>query len=211
METPFWLTDYRILYVNDLYLQFYPNKDMTRIEQLNSIARFSWYSLIIFIILGQNKKWIYLPILILLLTIALFYLDKNDQRKKSEQNAIDQATNRQDMLIKKKKCRKPTKNNPFMNSSLNDVLTSGTIDDQEPPCDITDPKIKEQVKQNFEEDLYQNVGDLFGKKHSDRQFYTVNHEFDTLKYANFLFKKKDTCKKDGTGCLKYNDLRYHKN
>ena len=68
----FWLDEPSILYRNKNYLNFFPQYEMTRVEQLNAITRFCIYSILLLIIFGRNEKWIYIPIIIIIL-VVIFY------------------------------------------------------------------------------------------------------------------------------------------
>ena len=43
----FWTNNFKILYNNENYLNFLPNKSMSRFEQLNAITRFCLYLIIL--------------------------------------------------------------------------------------------------------------------------------------------------------------------
>ena len=58
-KIPFWLDDFSILYNNDNYLNFFPKKNTSRNEQLNSITRFFLYMMIIFYAFDLDEKYIY--------------------------------------------------------------------------------------------------------------------------------------------------------
>lgn len=103
-------------------------------------------------------------------------------------------------------CRRPTKDNPFMNPTLADIGK----DDVPVACNADDEDIKNEIKETFNEDLYRDVEDLFDVKNSQRQFYTVPTSMprDTMKFANWLYKTPSTCKSDQQRCLKHEDLRF---
>lgn len=103
-------------------------------------------------------------------------------------------------------CRKPTKENPFMNPSILDYNT------EDPPaaCNVDDDYINDSMNVNFNHDLFRNVDDLWERENSQRQFYTVpnstipNNQTD---FAKWLYKVDKTCKEDQVKCLRYEDLR----
>jgi hypothetical protein len=82
MENTFWLNDIKVLYEDNNYMRFIPTMNMTRIEQLNSIARFCFYWIILIIIINRESNYLALPVLILIFTIALYLLDKNSKNDK---------------------------------------------------------------------------------------------------------------------------------
>lgn len=104
-------------------------------------------------------------------------------------------------------CRKPTRDNPFMNPTITDY----NVDDPPQACNADDEDIKDEIKMNFNKDLYRNVEDLWEKKNSQRQFYTLpttSVPNDQDGFAKWLYKSPYTCKEDNMQCLKYDDVRY---
>ncbi len=108
---------------------------------------------------------------------------------------------------RKDSCRKPTRNNPFMNPNLTDYNNG------DPPaaCNMDDDGIKEEIVVNFNDNLYRNVEDLWEKKNSQRQFFTLPSTSipnNQKEFANWLYKNPSTCKEEQTNCLRYEDLRF---
>ncbi len=104
------------------------------------------------------------------------------------------------------KCRKPTTDNPFMNSSIDDFNTDN------PPvaCNSDDDEIQKDIKLKFNQDIYRDVEDVFDRKNSQRQFYTVpnNTPNDQEAFARWCYKFPSTCKTDQQRCLNYDDVRF---
>jgi hypothetical protein len=104
------------------------------------------------------------------------------------------------------RCRKPTKENPFMNASILDFNTAN------PPraCNADDEDIDNHIRLSFHEDMYRNLDDVFNRKNSQRQFFTVHHNTpnDQEAFARWAYKFPETCKTNQTRCLKYQDLRF---
>ena len=84
-KIPFWLDDFNILYNNDNYLQFYPKKNTSRNEQLNSITRFFLYMMIIFYAFDLEEKYIYIPFSFIVAT-SLIYCSNNNSKSKNIKN-----------------------------------------------------------------------------------------------------------------------------
>lgn len=109
-------------------------------------------------------------------------------------------------------CRKPTKDNPFVNPPITDLNT----DNSPMPCnsnDIIDDQIIKETEgdDKFNADLYRNVSDLFNVKNGLRQFYTVPSPGvpnDQEGFANWCYKTEGTCKENQEQCLRYEDLRF---
>lgn len=108
-------------------------------------------------------------------------------------------------LYQKNKCRLPTVDNPFMNPSVDDF----NKEDVPVACNSDDDDIHKNIDLKFNQDLYRDVEDVFNKKNSQRQFFTVAHNIpnDQEAFAKWLYKFPPTCKEDQTRCLRYQDLR----
>ena len=68
--------------------------------------------------------------------------------------------------------------------------------------------IKEQIENKFEINLYKDVGDIFGKENSQRQYYTnpvTTIPNDQQKFANWLYNTRPSCKEgNGIQCIRNN-------
>lgn len=228
----FWISDPTVLYKNQKYLEFFPTSKMTRIKQLNSITRFCIYFLLIAIITEKSELWIQIPITIIIFVAILYYIFEYDTKGMNEElyrlkgvrdndehfnesNDYDSNGKYKNKIkysfedykqYKKSSCRIPTKDNPFMNPTSNDF----EIEDPPEACNADDDEIKEKISECFNDRLFMDVGDLFERENSQRQFFTVPqmNPPDQTAFANWLFKTDDICKVDQTKCLRYEDLRY---
>lgn len=256
----FWSDDPSILYKNNKYLEFVPTVDMTRVEQLNAITRFSIYFLILACITNKSEIWIQLPILIIIFTYVLFLIYDSDNsgklheiekfinseksvnlinkvKSKSDSDIILEAGdyNEQNKLVTDKyqsskqhnsykqhnkhsfdkfneylkaTCRKPTPDNPFMNTTINDF----GIELPPQACNIDDDDIQEKINDSFNQDLFMDVSDLFERQNSQRQFYAIpnSNPPDTIGFANWLYSPESTCKINQSKCGAFEDLRYNR-
>ncbi len=107
----------------------------------------------------------------------------------------------------KNSCRRPTKENPFMNTPVTDFGKENIP----VACNVDDDDIKENMERYFNVDLYRDVGDLFDTKNSQRIWYTTpvtQIPNDQEGFANWLYKTDDICKVNQGSCLRYEDLRF---
>lgn len=113
---------------------------------------------------------------------------------------------------KREKCTKPTVANPFGNFTMADMMTfddKGNIVDRAGACDMNDPEIKKMVDESFNNNLYKDVTDVFGKTSSQRNYYAAPSSTlvnDRESFQNWLYLSPKTCKESGD-CLQYEDLR----
>ena len=107
-------------------------------------------------------------------------------------------------------CRIPTKDNPFMNPLLSDFGSNKS----KPACPSYNNKGVQRVTEDlFEEDLYKDINDIFGKENSQRQFFSVPgnsvpNDRDT--FMKWCYKTPPTCKEgNGLQCMA-NQLGEHR-
>lgn len=110
------------------------------------------------------------------------------------------------------KCTPPTVDNPFMNVTMKDYLNikDGKTVNEPPACDTALPETKKQIDDTFNNNLFHDVNDVFGKMNSQRQFYTM--PWTTIpnrqdEFARWLYLNPKTCKEDQDFCLRYEDVR----
>lgn len=290
----FWLDDLTVLYKDSNYIKFIPTPNMTRVEQLNALSRFSMYSIILLTAFGKTDSIIYIPIVGLIVLIILYNVFKVDEKGKKQEllrmkrkikspvtsepeinyrtyivdvdgesrvvdiDDLEQAEYEADLdpdqdtkynleagyidsngdlqygsnyratsavetdadkidynldelrLYQQNTCRKPTKDNPFMNSSVADFNTNAVMPCAVMPHNADDEDIHNDVELKFNEDMYRDLEDIFNRKNSQRQFFSIAHNIpnDQEAFARWNYKMPATCKTDQSRCLKYQDLRY---
>ena len=201
---PFWLDDWKILFVNGNYYRFFPSRKMTKIEKLNAMTRFFIYLLILFILFGKTHDYIYIPLIGIIVIIVIYFIQKNDVDD-SQKELFCQD----DKCIEPDVCYGPTKDNPFMNILLTDYMDNPN---RPKACSILDKNTRESVEKFYEQNLLRDVDDLYNKGHARRQFYTTpvtTIPNDQTGFAQWLYNTAaETCKVDQTNCLKYEDIRY---
>ena len=191
MSEPFWSNSIKILYSNDKLKYFFPKKNMTLEEKLNSIVRLSFYISIIMILYSKKHHFIY----VWGITLILTYLIYKNRHNTYNDYFLDFNNN----LIHK--YVEPTKDNPFMNILLTDYTTNPNRES------ISKKKnVNKKIKDKFNINLYKNFSDVFEKENSQRQFYTT--PITTIpnkqnEFANWLYKTDKTCKEgNGFQCIK---------
>jgi hypothetical protein len=187
----FWIHDISILFQN--YKDFYPKKNMSNIEKANSIMRFAIYYSLLLILFNLNSSW--LTISFLLVSISIFIgITEN----------FNNDTN---------SCVKPTKNNPYMNFTLDDHINNPQ---RNRACELNQNILDEELKyfrQNINGDSILNKYNLYSKNNNDRNFYTMPSTTivnDQEGFAKFVFGDRGRCKSDGIDCLKHSDNRFFK-
>lgn len=156
----FWFTNPAILLQRNRMLEFYPSSEMTFTEKLNAGVRFSIYLSILLFVATLNYLYFYIPLIALLITYAFYTVTSKTEPFKD--TLFDKVTT---------KCQKPSYNNPFMNVLVTDYKYNPN---KQPACNVKDdPKIKEEIENKFNFNLYQNVDDVYGNQNSQRQYFTM--------------------------------------
>ena len=99
-------------------------------------------------------------------------------------------------------CVLPTASNPFGNFLLTDHADRP---DRAPACEYD--FVKDDIRREFNDGLPRNVGDVYERQNSQRQFYTMPNTRslpDTKAFAEFLYGNSGGCKQDPSKCTGYN-------
>ena len=199
MKDPIWIENINILFQKDRLFEFVPKHQMDINSKLNAIVRFSIYLTLVLLLYNFN----YLNLYIVITVMALTYIIYNYKHKKFK-NYVEKIPNLDQFIDNKynskspNKCRKSTKDNPFMNRLLNDNENISA-------CDPLSENTQQQIEDNFNTKLYMDIGDVFQNNNSQRQYYTtpvnsnVNKQTD---FAQWLYSTPDTCKEgNGNQCI----------
>jgi hypothetical protein len=217
MSEPFWYDNISILWEKDNLIKFFPKKSQTLEEQLNAIMRFFIYLVILLMIYYTDYNYLFILIGASFITYYIYVnrsiskIKEQQPEAKKEQNPSEKI----ETLINENatECSKPTLENPFMNFTMGDYLNieNGKIKEKPPACDINSPEIKKDADDYFNNNLYRDVNDIFGKMNSQREFYTM--PWTTIPpdangdFKNWLYNNPKTCKEDQDACYRYEDLR----
>jgi len=136
----------------------------------------------------------------LIMCIFLFYIYLyNEEVKEKRRKKLD-FFHRD--IINQKTCIKPTKDNPFMNPNFIDK-TNVNLN----ACNIDNTKIKNGIDTYFKNPVYKDVIDIYDRKFSERQFYTMPASSipnDREKYLDWLYYREKTCKENNGERCYYN-------
>ncbi len=190
-----WYNDIKHLFTKENYLHFFPKPEMNTKEQLNAIFRLSIYFTALMLLLTANYKYIYIVIIVGIITYGMNVMsthkvDKHTEAKLKIPN--NKNTNKQ--------CTMPTKENPFMNLLINEIEENPN---RGPACNIENDDIKKSVRKNFNDGLLRNESDIFQKNASDRQFYKMPNTEIVNKQGEFsqwLYGGAESCKEKTINC-----------
>ena len=206
-DTPFWIFDPKQLLIFD--------KMDNNMDILNLVSRYSILAIGVILAFNLNKKFIYIPLGLILGCIIFFIIDWSTQDKTSEtepitltglQSDADSAAVKADtvkVLDENDECTVPTIDNPYMNPLY------WKEDGDKPACSYDE--YKEDINDFYNFNLYKDVSDIFSRSDTERQFYTM--PITTVQsrqgdFSNWLYRSEQNCKTDGVTCLEHINLRY---
>ena len=200
LNDPFWTQDYKILFYQERLTQFFPSSAMTLIEKLNAIFRMSIYLSIILYLLTSNYLYLYIMIIIGAFTCFIYYTQKDNVELyfNSDKNSLDNIIEKSN-FEELKNTIKPTVENPFMNINL---ITDNKVKEAPPPS-WNNEKMKDNIEDKFGYNLYRDVGDLYGKSNSQRQYYTMPSTTipnNQTSFAKWCYSVGPTCKEKSIYC-----------
>lgn len=203
--TPFWLDNPRILIDRQSVTEIFPSKRFDIVRKLNAIVRLSvLYSLIMYLY-KRERVYAMIPFVVMGVTWIIYSrqtdLKRDTIQKQSVEGTLDDMVKLNDLETE---CRIPQKDNPFMNPTLRDYGNNKPPQPKSCPS-YNNVGVQRRVEELFNEDLYRDVSDVFGKNNSQRQFYTVPGNQvpnDQGAFAQWLYGRPKTCKEgNSVACL----------
>lgn len=187
-----WYEDFSILFNKKFLFEILPHEGLSMNRKMNAIMRFSIYYTLILYLMDTKKNIILIPIIAGIFTYVMrsrsegLYDDEDD-------NKLSKLFNFDNKLVDEQ-CKMPTKNNPFMNP----ILTDKPSDYNVKSCNsFNNKKVQRNIEENFNEDIFMDVNDVFQKNNGQRQFYTVPGNTipnDQDKFAKWCYGRPPTCK-----------------
>ena len=205
IKTPFWYKSPSILYERESLFEFFPSKRFDLIRKLNSLVRLSIvYSLIMFLC-TKNTMYFTIPFVVCGVTFVIWYRHSDTHvdtiMNESMSNQLDDLVKINDLETE---CRVPTKDNPFMNPPIHEFSNDRFQKPKSCPS-YNNVGVQNRIEELFNQDLYRDVKDVFGKANSQRQFYTVPGNRvpnDQHSFAQWLYGQPKTCKEGNSiACL----------
>ncbi len=195
----FWMDDYKILFYKERMTDFFPTIHMTLIEKLNAIFRLSIYLSVLLYLLTNNYLYLYIMIVVGIFTWFVYYNQKDNIElyfnsiKNSDNNIINER------IEESKTTVEPTVQNPFMNINL---ITDNKEKKSAPPS-WNNEEVQKDIEDKFGYNLYRDVGDLYGKSNSQRQYYTMPSTTipnNQTSFAKWCYGVGPTCKESSIYC-----------
>ena len=188
IKDKFWSEDPNILLLNSRLTEFFPTPDMTLYEKINAITRLSFYISIVMFGYSGNINYLYIFVTTLFFTYLIYKNQKIIPKPETENyEGIQLPVN----------YIPPTKNNPFMNPLISDIIANPNFKALSRKDIYPNKKILKEINNKFNINLYRDLSDVFEKENSQRQFYTVPSTTipnSQKKFANWLYNTPPSCK-----------------
>ena len=190
-----WYEDLGGFITADNYYVILPASYMSFDEKINALLRLFIYIGLVLTLVLANIKYMFFGIIAAVVSVVIVEFDKNRKKK------VEQFLAAKDLaVVNDTLCVRSTIENPFMNPSIADI----TYNPNRPPaCDISDKQVQDTIENNFNKRLFKDVGDLYAKMSSQREFYTVPSTTipnDQMQFAEWLYGSSMTCK-EGNGLM----------
>lgn len=167
-----------VLFDSDKMKYFFPMSQMSHVEKINALTRFLiLVSIVTYLIKGERAIFL-VPILfgVCIYLLALW---------KPFENVIESFGNEEE-------CRAPSLHNPFMNTLPSDKHKKACFDDES----------RAEMERSFKLNLFSDRNDVYGRRNSQRQFYTVPTMDVGTTFATWLYATEPTCKEKNIACYK---------
>jgi hypothetical protein len=217
----YWFQDLASTIFNlDKALIIFPRTEMSYAEKINSLVRLSIYIGLILALFYSNYLFLYIPIIVMIMTYLLYIFRLDQLEVARTQNGITSKLNNMSDkdnadLIKKnmkgkhgenfesilnlRRCSKPNTLNPFMNPLVFDSRLRDSA------CDAVKPENQLSIEKEYNKYCIKDVSDIFNHNSGRRQFYTVastTYPNDQSSFANWLYRTPPTCKEgNGAQCV----------
>tara|TARA_B100001093_G_scaffold510518_1_gene576550 strand:+ start:1344 stop:1988 length:645 start_codon:yes stop_codon:yes gene_type:complete len=190
----FWFDKPSILFDNQKMYNFFPKKNMSIEEQLNSLVRLSMIITLFLILINKEVNYIYINIFCLIFTYLIYNYSKNERESFSDNL--------------EKRIVKPTQDNPFMNVIQTDYSDNPNREAISKLSNNINYEVNNEIDKHFNYNLYNDIEDIFNRRNSQRQFYTTpvtTIPNEQTKFAKWLYNSPPTCKEgNGYSCIKNN-------
>lgn len=210
MSTPFWFKDISILYDKNYLLEIIPKKEYDFSRKLNAVVRFAIYYSILLYIFKRDANILCFPFITIVITVFLYKTnrdEKNDDAMKGLMSSKSHTSMKDiDMMImdiNKDVFREPDSDNPMMNQNYFDLY-----ENKKAVPTYNNPGMKRKVEETLDAGVYKDSNDLFNRRNSQRQWYTMPNTEAMNKqteFAKWCYMTPPTCK-EGNGLQCANDI-----
>ena len=207
MSTPFWFKDISILYDKNYLLEIIPKKEYDFSRKLNAVVRFAIYYSILLYIFKRDTNILCFPFITIVITVFLHRTNKDETNDDAMKGLMSSKSHTSmediDMMImdiNKDVFREPDDDNPMMNQNYFDLY-----ENKKAVPTYNNPGMKRKVEETLDAGVYKDSNDLFNRRNSQRQWYTMPNTEAMNKqteFAKWCYMTPPTCKEgNGLQCI----------
>ena len=210
MSTPFWFKDISILYNKNYLLEIIPKKEYDFSRKLNAVVRFAVYYSILLYIFKRDSNILCFPFITIVITVFLHRTNRDETNDDAMKGLMSSKghTSMEDidamiMDINKDVFREPDDDNPMMNQNTFDLY-----ENKKAVPTYNNPGMKRKVEETLDDGIFKDSNDLFNRRNSQRQWYTMPNTEAMNKqteFAKWCYMTPPTCK-EGNGLQCANNL-----
>ena len=210
MSTPFWFKDISILYNKNYLLEIIPKKEYDFSRKLNAVVRFAVYYSILLYIFKRDSNILCFPFITIVITVFLHRTNRDETNDDAMKGLMSSKghTSIEDidamiMDINKDIFREPDDDNPMMNQNTFDLY-----ENKKAVPTYNNPGMKRKVEETLDNGIFKDSNDLFNRRNSQRQWYTMPNTEAMNKqteFAKWCYMTPPTCK-EGNGLQCANNL-----
>ena len=196
MTEPIWYQNPRVLVTG--WRGFFPTRDMSATERVNSLVRLFLYVSIALSLYSQ--KPMYLVAGMAASSIISLAYSSSSTTNTASYGTEPVGQRPRSVAAGPRRCTRPTRENPFANMMLSDLADDP---DRSAACAYDD--VKDEIRQHFNDGLPRNITDVYEKENSQRQYMTMpvtRAIADTKAFAEFAYGSLgiEGCKEDPARC-----------
>ena len=192
LQDKFWYETPGVLFKTNRLVEFFPHYSMSDDEKLNALTRLMIYLSIVLYLYSGKYYYLFISLIGIIFTYLIYTnRSKIEGLENLDSTYLNYGDNKYPLNIVS-----PTKDNPFMNVLLTDY-TDNPKRQAKIKVDIDKTKIKQNIEDKFNINLYKDLSDVFNKQSSQRQYYTTaitTIPNDQGKFARWLYNTPKGCK-----------------
>ena len=232
MNETLWIENPMIFIKDKGYLNFIPDRNSTKIKQINSLTLMLIYLFVILYLFKLNNSitnTLIFGIIFIMIVLYYGYYSYREKMDDVSENSISIESgyydSNGDLKIgpfyshKNNQSPRLEKSYKEIQSYLNDtarkptpdnpfmnpILTDYNNESDPRPANVDDDEIKNEIRQSYNKDLFRDLNDLFDVKNAERVFYTVpggSIPNDQDAFAKWCYGHPPTCHEDTMSCEK---------
>ena len=163
-EERIWYHDPKSFLRPEGFLELIPDAKLPYAARLNRVVRLTVLGSVLGYLVSRDVRALY-PIM---LAMAGSYFLHAANESRAEGDPGEDRAGVESFARPERACTRPTKNNPFMNITMNEY-----VDDPHRPAACPVPGVIREIADSFEDTIFKEVDDVYQQSASIRNYHTV--------------------------------------